>query len=178
MMHVLGLMLLVVGLAVGLRLPDIDQSTDLLLHRSIITHGPLIPFLLFVVAVDSRLNPFRWFAVGLSLGFAVHLAFDLFPQGWVGYALVSLPSYGWTPAPVSWAWIAISVVLCAYLAAKLVRGCLETTLFVLGLAGGFAYAAFYEGELWLPAAAVVVAGLLALALTRRDRASVGTESGI
>ena len=33
----------VVGLHCGIVMPDIDQRTNLLLHRSIITHSPLIP---------------------------------------------------------------------------------------------------------------------------------------
>ena len=40
----------VVGLHCGIGMPDIDQRTNLLLHRSIITHSPLIPFILLILA--------------------------------------------------------------------------------------------------------------------------------
>ena len=45
---------LVAGAWIGLKFPDIDQSTDLLLHRSIVTHGPLIPLALYLVAQNAR----------------------------------------------------------------------------------------------------------------------------
>ena len=45
---------IVVGLHCGIGLPDIDQHTDLLLHRSIITHSPLIPLILLLLS-DFRL---------------------------------------------------------------------------------------------------------------------------
>ena len=47
---IIGFVALVVGLAVGNWFPDADQKTDLLVHRSIVTHGPL---LLLVVVVAS-----------------------------------------------------------------------------------------------------------------------------
>ena len=168
----LSLILLVVGLMVGENLPDADQSTDLLLHRSIITHGPLVPALLIIVAT-IQWNPLRWFAIGVSLGLTVHLAFDLFPKGWAGYALISLPVYGWTPVVFSKVWIALSTVVCAYLAARLVSGRLEATLFVLGAIGIFIYAAPHEGALWRPALAVVTASIVAMLLSRRSHSNAG-----
>ena len=59
--------------------------------------------------------------MGVNLGVAVHLAFDLFPRAWKGYALVSLPFYGWMPPLVCWVWIALVGFACFYMAAKLVR---------------------------------------------------------
>ena len=40
---------LVAGALVGLKSADVDQLTDLLLHRSIFTHGPLVPQLLYLM---------------------------------------------------------------------------------------------------------------------------------
>ncbi len=169
----LGLILFVVGLVVGEQLPDVDQSTDLLLHRSIILHSPLVPVLLFMVATESRSVPLRRFAIGVSLGFAVHLAFDLFPRGWSGYALISLPVYGWTPAAFSKVWIALSTIVCAYLAAKLARGCLEAILFVIGVIGVFISAMPDEHTLWRPAGAIIVACGMAIVLTLPGRTRAG-----
>ena len=89
MKYLFGFVALVVGLAAGNWFPDVDQKTGLLLHRSIVTHGPLVPFIVVVIASGTRTIPFRWFALGLVVGFAVHLSFDLFPKGWSGFALIS-----------------------------------------------------------------------------------------
>ena len=35
--------------------------------------------------------------MGVCIAFSVHHAFDLFPTEWTGYALISIPFYGWTP---------------------------------------------------------------------------------
>ena len=89
--RLVALVALVLGLAVGERFPDIDQRTELLLHRSILTHGLLAPLMLYVIVQRVDSLPVRWLAMGVCLGVAVHLAFDLFPKGWQAYALVSLP---------------------------------------------------------------------------------------
>ena len=166
MMHALGLILLIAGLIFGGRLPDIDQSIGFLLHRSIITHGPLVPFLVFTVASNTKSIPLRWFAVGLGLGFAVHLAFDLFPRDWTGYALISLPIFGRTPPAFSWVWVALSTILCAYLTVRLTRGCLEVMLFILGAIGFFIATALHEDALWGPAVTAIVAIGITVKLAR------------
>ena len=164
------LIALVVGLPLGLELPDIDQRIGLLLHRSIITHGPLLPLILFVWVSSSQSLPRRWFAMSVSVGLAVHFSFDLFPQGWSGYALIAVPVLGWTPAPFSWIWIALNVLICTYLAAKLVRNGLEASLLGLGLIGGFSYASRAEDALWGPMAAMAVGTVVAaMPALRRER---------
>ena len=95
MKYLFGFAALVVGLVVGNWFPDIDQKTDLLVHRSIVTHGPLLPIIVVGVASVIRTTPLRWVALGLAVGLAVHLSFDLFPKGWSGFALISVPGYGW-----------------------------------------------------------------------------------
>ena len=134
-MHALGLMLFVVGLALGHEFPDFDQSTTLLLHRSIITHGPWVPVMLAIAAMQNRSIPLRWLAMGVSLGLAVHLAFDLFPRGWSGYALISAPFHGWTTPAFSQAWIALSALASAFVAARLARGRLEEVWWRWGRSG-------------------------------------------
>ena len=122
---------LAAGAWIGLRFPDVDQRVDFLLHRSFITHGPLLPLLVR----RARRLAFRIFPMFLCRGFMVHLAFDLFPRGWSGYALISIPVYGWLPSVVSVLWIASSALLCAYWAARLARGLLESVIVVVGAAG-------------------------------------------
>ena len=85
------LLALVVGAWLGLALPDIDQRTDtyLMVHRSIFTHGPLIPVGVFLVMRSTKHLSLRLFTICFCLGFVVHMAFDLFPSRWMGYALIS-----------------------------------------------------------------------------------------
>ena len=164
MKYPLGLLALIAGLAVGDWFPDIDQKTGLLLHRSIVTHGPLVPLIVFAAASGSRSIQIRWFALGLTLGVAIHLAFDLFPSSWSGFALISVPSYGWTASWFSWSWIAVSTVACTYLALRLVRGVLDGSLFLLSLIFAFGYIAASEDALWRPVVALTVAIAVSLTL--------------
>jgi hypothetical protein len=171
MKYVLGLIGLVAGLVFGNDIPDFDQKTELLLHRSIVTHGPLIPFVLFVIASGIRAVPLRWFALGLALSFAIHLSFDLFPKGWSGFALISIPTYGWTAQWFSWTWIASRIFACTYMALKLVRSVLDGGVFVLSLDGGFAYISMGEDSLWRPASALIIATAIAIPLAVRGAVS-------
>ena len=160
-----------VGLHCGIIIPDIDQRTDLLLHRSIITHSPLIPLILLLLVLRIGFGLYA-FAMGISIGFAVHHAFDLFPTGWAGYALISLPFYGWTPPLFSWIWIAFTTLACAYLAARLVQGRLDRIWYLLGFIYIFILTAPKEGTWFGPVVALVIAVtvLARTVLFRRARA--------
>ena len=162
MRYVFGLVALLAGLIAGNWFPDIDQKTGLLLHRSIVTHGALVPLIVFAAASGTRTIQLRWFALGVTLGVAVHLSFDLFPSGWSGFALISVPGYGWTPPWFSWTWIAVSTVACTYPAARLVRSGLDGSLFILSLILAFGYIATGEDAFWWPVVALTVATAIAL----------------
>ena len=162
MKYVFGLVVMVLGVVAGLEFPDIDQSVGLILHRSILTHGPLVPMIVFAAASGDHSLPVRWLGIGVCLGVAVHLGFDLFPEEWSGYALISVPGYGRTPMVFSWAWIALSMTACVYMAARLSRSSAETVLLLAGLAGTFWWASVDERELWGPAVAVAAAAIVAL----------------
>ena len=131
MKYIWGIAALVAGLAIGDWFPDVDQKTGLLLHRSIVTHGLLVPLIVVAVASGTRTIPLRWFALGLAVGVAVHLSFDLFPKGWSGFAFISVPGYGWTAPSFSGAWIATGTVFCTYLAIRLVKDGLDGCLLIL-----------------------------------------------
>ncbi len=73
MKTILRLLALVAGVYVGFRFPDIDQRTDLLVHRSIITHGLLAPLLLYAVLGSRRSPaPARLFVAGVALAVAAN----------------------------------------------------------------------------------------------------------
>ena len=153
---------LAVGAWAGLKFPDVDQRVDFLLHRSIITHGPLLPLFLFLALRNVRRSWARLFPMYLCLGFVVHMAFDLFPAGWSGYALVSIPTYGWIPAWASVLWLTGSSLLCAYWAARLTRGLREAALLAGGTVSIFIAAA--PGERAFVGPLIVVAAAMAVGL--------------
>ena len=164
MKYLLGFLFLLAGLGAGNWFPDVDQKTELLLHRSIVTHGPLVPLIVLAVASSTSSVPIRWFALGVTLGFASHLSFDLFPRGWSGFALISIPTYGWTAAWFSWTWIALNVVACVYLALRLVRGLLDSSMFLFSLIFGFSYISMDENAFWRPVAALTIATAISVTL--------------
>ena len=76
----LSLIVLATAVYIGLKFPDVDQRVGFLLHRSIITHGPLLPLVAFAFALGD--NPVQHrLGAGIGIGFAVHMALDLFPRG-------------------------------------------------------------------------------------------------
>ena len=134
----------------------------LLVPWSIVTHGPLLPIIVVGVASVIRTIPLRWFAFGLAVGLAVHLSFDLFPKGWSGFALISVPGYGWTAPWFSGAWIAISTVFCAYLAIRLVKNWFDGCLLIMSLICAFGYVSIGEEAFWRPAVVLAIAIAVAL----------------
>lgn len=153
--------MLLFGLTAGAIFPDFDQRIPFLVHRSMVTHGMLLPLVLFSW---SRFRPQLHWVRNLSAGFcatlAVHLSFDLFPWLWKGFALIHIPGYGRSSPEFSWIWITVSLVVCAYLAASSILSSAEiiVTLIGIGIAIGFAG----EQEPWLrPVIALGVAILSA-----------------
>ena len=68
---------LILSAYIGSRFPDIDQHTDLLTHRSILTHGLLAPLVLFLVAFRMKKDRVRDFVLIFVAAIAIHLCFDL-----------------------------------------------------------------------------------------------------
>ena len=172
MTAVLSLAAIVAGAWIGLSFPDVDQRTDLLLHRSIITHGPLLPLIGYLLLRGIRHPPVRMFAMAVCLGFTVHLAFDLFPTRWAGYALISIPIYGWVPSGVSILWMGAGAALCAYWAVRLVSGLTEAFAFVLLAMVTFTVAASGErtvlGPLIMAVSSVLVGWMASLSAGAED----------
>ena len=110
------------GAWLGSWFPDVDQKIRFLRHRSIVTHGFLLPVLLLVGVGATRLERVDWFIAGFAAGVSVHLAFDLFPEGWRGYALISAPIFGTLSKTASMIWLAASVFLCLSISVVLARG--------------------------------------------------------
>jgi hypothetical protein len=140
--YLLGLVMFIVGMKIGISLPDIDQYVPFLIHRSILTHGLLLPLLVFLAVESHRQHGhqthfahqvWRPLVMGLCLGSAIHLCFDLFPSYWRGYALIWVPLHGRTSPAFSWLWLAASCTVCIYLALLLIRFVFEVLQGAIGM---------------------------------------------
>ncbi len=161
---IIGLLLLPVGIAVGLSLPDLDTRVSFLVHRSIVTHGFVFPLLLYWGIHRKVLALLRLPAMGFSLALAAHLCFDLFPNAWLGYALISVPFYGRTESLFSWLWIAGSIVVCLYLALLLVKNLGDVVVVAGSAVVSFGLCAAAESVYWPALAALGLAAVIALLL--------------
>ena len=104
--------LIMLAFVVGMIAPDVDQKVGLIVHRSILTHGPWFALAAILLATKSNSR----YAIPLtgaafSLGLSIHLAADLFPRGWTGFALIHIPGYGSLPGAASVIWILASLVI-------------------------------------------------------------------
>lgn len=84
---------------IGFKFPDIDLKIKNMGHRSILTHSPLLPLTLFILHESNMLwlvyggkyDVTRYFIIGLSIGIALHLLYDLRPKSFKGTALIKYP---------------------------------------------------------------------------------------
>ena len=115
------LIILYIFLLFGLQFPDFDLHIFAFLgHRSIITHGIIVPFFLYRYLNKRKIiNDTLDFAyIGFLLGIALHLCADLFPKAWIGFALIMFPP--WIPmgAPFSIIWLLSNLIIALWLAFK------------------------------------------------------------
>jgi hypothetical protein len=163
-----ALLLIALGMMLGFWLPDRDLSFSwfgLVVHRSILTHGCLLPLLGGWLTRSARPN-WRFLLSGLCAALAIHLSFDLFPARWTGFALITIPLLGRTSALVSWLWIAGSILVCLVLLFRWLGSAGELALALMSLAVGFGLSLprpFSAGL--LPLVALISASLLAVGLT-------------
>ncbi len=128
----IGIACFAIGAWLGSQYPDIDRLAFLRLrHRSGMTHSFLLPSLLWLGWFLSGIEWADWFVAGFSGGVALHLAFDLFPEKWRGFALIDLPKWGRCTRTVSTAWLFANLFLCVFISVSIVP--------FLGPAGILAY---------------------------------------
>ena len=108
----IALICFAVGAWLGGWFPDVDLKIRFLRHRSIVTHGFILPALMLLAVGAARNERMDWFIAGFSAGVAAHLAFDLFPESSRGYALISAPIFGGMSRRASKAWITLSAFAC------------------------------------------------------------------
>jgi len=165
--YCVALLLFAVGIPVGTSLPDVDQRLPFLMHRSLLTHGLLLPVLLFVAIRKHPEHTARLFTMGFCLASAIHLCFDLFPRGWRGYALIWIPLHGRADATFSWLWIGAGCIVCLYLALVLVKYVFEIFLAAASLVATFAWNSSGEPRAGLSALALTAAVAAVLLLPSR-----------
>ena len=175
------------GIRLGLNFPDLDLSLPFLRHRSFLTHGLLLPVLLFFAlrwcfGWRPRLQlfldiPLRLLLIGICVACTVHLCFDLFPRAWYGFALIWVPFYGRATPTFSWMWLGASCVVCLYLALLLVRHLLEIMLSALGLGLTFVLESSKESSFVLALGALLLVSTFALALPSKARGMVQEWAG-
>jgi len=135
------LVILYISLLAGLEFPDFDLHLLFFLgHRSILTHGIIIPFFLYTFLINERYFKIsnkifeRFFSnknvskeildyayIGFLIGIAIHLCADLFPKAWIGFALIVFPP--WIPmgAPFSIFWMLLNMFLALKIAFKKIK---------------------------------------------------------
>ena len=174
--RVAAALLLVFGCAVGLKLPDFDHSfrwLPLIDHRSLLTHSLLVP-LLVLYAVRRQLGredgtPARLMLMGMGLGLAVHLAFDLFAGRWSGYALLHVPFYGRLGGGASRFLLLAGVLGGLYLSCRLLRSTGDLAVALLSLTVLYGVSAAAQPHLSFYALVTLVpAALLAFVLPPRS----------
>jgi hypothetical protein len=164
-----GIILLLLALLLGLNLPDLDHQVQFLVHRSIITHGFLVPLGVFLIVYKEKMASPRFLSMGFSLAAVTHLCFDLFPRAWIGFALIHIPFWGRGSPIFSWAWISLSIIICLYLTFVLIQTLLDI-LVVLGSLGlAFSFYASSQAIFWPALITLLVTVGITLALPANSR---------
>jgi membrane-bound metal-dependent hydrolase YbcI (DUF457 family) len=154
------------GIILGLSLPDFDQRLPFLTHRSIITHSCFIPLLFVLFSSEKRVIP-RLFAIGLLGGVAIHLACDMFPTQWTGFALIKIPSMSPLSPFASQAWILGNGLICIFVALALMDSSSDIVISMVSIAVHAVVYARYEMGLWNGLLVFLLMTGLALAIASR-----------
>jgi len=96
--HTITTLVLTFFYYIGFKFPDYDFKLKLS-HRNILTHSPLLVIILFALhqnkiltlSYKMKYDITDFVTVGLSLGIAIHLLYDLFPKSFKGTALLQFP---------------------------------------------------------------------------------------
>lgn len=140
MSYLPAFVLFVIGGFIGMKFADFDHAfrwSPLIVHRSLLTHGLLVPLLLYRTIGKNQDPASRLLVMGFCLTTAVHLAFDLFPVLWRGYAYVFVPFYGRIGTLPSVLWLLAGVLVSLCLAFKLPRNTGDLMLCLAGLIVGY-----------------------------------------
>ena len=164
-----GIILLLLALLLGLNLPDLDHQVQFLVHRSIITHGFLVPLGVFLIVYKEKMASPRFLSMGFSLAAVTHLCFDLFPRAWIGFALIHIPFWGRSSPIFSWAWMSLSIIICLYLTFMLIQTLLDILVALGSLGLAFSFYASSQAIFWPALITLLVTVGITLALPANSR---------
>ena len=164
-----GIILLLLALLLGLNLPDLDHQVQFLVHRSILTHGFLVPLGLFLVVYKEKTASPRFLSMGFSLAAVTHLCFDLFPRAWIGFALIHIPFWGRSRSVFSWVWISLSIIICLYLTFVLIQTLIDILVALGSLGVAFSFYASTQPIFWPALLTLLVMVGITLALPANSR---------
>jgi hypothetical protein len=118
---IVGIACFAIGAWLGSQFPDIDRFQFFRLrHRSGVTHSFLLPSLLLLGGLLTQVQWADWFTAGFASGVALHLAFDLFPGKWRGFALIDVPKWGRCTKTVSVIWLFTGLFLCVIISLSII----------------------------------------------------------
>ena len=153
----LNILCYIAGAWMGSWFPDTDLRIRFLRHRSLATHGFLIPLLLLGFVGATRMERVGWFAAGFCTGVAVHLAFDMFPREWRGYAFVTAPVVGVLSRGMSLIWLLGSIAVCMVIAVQLAPSSMGSVLCIASIVVMLASGVLFHRERAVGPAAVLTA---------------------
>ncbi len=157
MRYLFGIVAVLLGFFIGVALPDLDFRASFLTHRSMVTHGAIIPVVLFLLAYRTGLSVIRLFVVGVCVAVAIYSIFCMFPERWEGTAQLHLPGVGYVSPGLAVVWLTLSVVVCLYLMLSLNHTGFEVGVTLVSLVVGFAYLSVGERVFWYALMVLVVA---------------------
>lgn len=145
--YLINLALILLCIEIALWFPDIDQKnmikksvlSDIIVHRSILTHNALIPVLLYAFTFWRKHIIARLYPMATGAAVAVSLAYDLFPKSWRGYAMIHVPVRGRTSELFSQLWLVLSIVICLYIVALSIQRAPEIVIAIAALILVFGY---------------------------------------
>ena len=145
----IGFACFALGAWLGTLFPDIDRFRFLRLrHRSVVTHSFLVPALLGAGSSLSSVKWAGWFVPGFAAGVALHLAFDLFPGKWRGFALIDVPKLGRCTRSVSTFLLFSNLFVCVIISVSFFpkHGPAGVLAYVATLAAFYAYGVWAKKE--------------------------------
>jgi len=179
--YVIGLALSVLGALIGIKIADIDQNLPFMKHRSMWTHGIIVPLVLFwgmtdlgyaildKIFEDDMLRQIMkkgfwfYFEIGFCPAYAVHLASDMFPAQWRGNAKIHTP-LGRMPALLSQLWLGAGMLASFYVMLNVLDTNWKWLLGIGGIVtiGALSYNARNKNVFWKPLLMVLFVLIVAL----------------
>lgn len=175
------------GMVLGIAFTDIDIKLNrtffrfLFQPKSALTHGFFMPLVLLWSSWGNRDNLFRIFTIGFCGGFAVDVAFDLFPGArnwsWYGDMLIKVPGFGPMETTLTVLFLLLTLIISLGIAFFLVRTQAELALLCVVLFLSFLAVRELQTAFWMPLLMVTGISVAAYYATNYLRGRISGQSG-